>query len=386
MLRDSESRDDFTLNYTKNALLLISQLVAACIIRAITKATPYTCNIMASYPGFIIQRYIDAIQQHFKVTKAQICEQTGLQPALLEHNQAWFYPSDKHCHYLLRFANELGYFARYEMPDLTVYDGFMSGDQVTQNTAFSALRNAPTLGDFLRRFLVMAQAMPAHRHWIEKRHGQVRLYHDFNFKEEAFAAPQGLFYLLMIEIKMLFNIDDSKIKLNFSGAGLSDEVGFGRATKMAFDIHGSLSYLQFNLDVERVYNVYSNPMLDQNIARRFTSHFAVFEQKSSVRNQVEKIMQQGLLETNQMPTAEYIASLLNISKSTLYRRLAAEETSFAHIQQAVRSELAKQWLSQGNMSISFISDRLGFSCANAFTRAFKQSVGASPRDFRQGCR
>ncbi len=56
-------------------------------------------------------------------------------------------------------------------------------------------------------------------------------------------------------------------------------------------------------------------------------------------------------------------------------------TSYKHIFEALRSELAIQYIEQNNMPISEITYLLGFSDTSNFTRAFRRWTGQSPSDF-----
>ena len=79
-----------------------------------------------------------------------------------------------------------------------------------------------------------------------------------------------------------------------------------------------------------------------------------------------------------MPSTERVASLLGVSRRTLFRRLAAEATSLQGLMNEVRCELARQLLQESRMSLGEIAATLHFSQPSAFTRAFKQATGITP--------
>ena len=76
-------------------------------------------------------------------------------------------------------------------------------------------------------------------------------------------------------------------------------------------------------------------------------------------------------------TQSAVAQRLDVSVATLRRRLSEEGTSFRDILQESRAERAGLMLSQG-MSVSQVSDSLGYSDVRAFNRAFKKMRGVSP--------
>jgi AraC-like DNA-binding protein len=78
---------------------------------------------------------------------------------------------------------------------------------------------------------------------------------------------------------------------------------------------------------------------------------------------------------------ENIARRLGYSPATLRRRLAAEGLGFRQVRESVFGELAKDWLREG-IAVSVIAEKLGYSDAFAFRRAFHRSYGCSPTEFR----
>lgn len=76
--------------------------------------------------------------------------------------------------------------------------------------------------------------------------------------------------------------------------------------------------------------------------------------------------------------AAALAMELGLSRSTLYRRLKAEGTSFEDILQTTRLKLARELLLGGQMSIEDIGLRLGFAGGPSFSKAFKRWTGSSP--------
>ncbi|MEA3099786.1 AraC family transcriptional regulator ligand-binding domain-containing protein [Caballeronia mineralivorans] len=78
-----------------------------------------------------------------------------------------------------------------------------------------------------------------------------------------------------------------------------------------------------------------------------------------------------------------IAAGLGVSGKTLHRRLEQEGTSFQHILDTTRHELAEQYLRQGTLSIGQIAYLLGFSDQSNFHRACKRWLRMSPAQYRQ---
>lgn len=78
-----------------------------------------------------------------------------------------------------------------------------------------------------------------------------------------------------------------------------------------------------------------------------------------------------------------IADRLKMHPRTLQRRLKEEGSIYGDIQSRCRYRHAVSCLKSGAMDIDTLSETLGFSDRNSFTRAFKQWTGMVPREYRK---
>jgi AraC-like DNA-binding protein len=76
---------------------------------------------------------------------------------------------------------------------------------------------------------------------------------------------------------------------------------------------------------------------------------------------------------------EHVARRLNVSARTLHRRLDEEGTVFRNILDETRHDLAIELLARSELSTAAVAERLGFSSARSFYRAFARWTGTSPR-------
>ncbi len=83
------------------------------------------------------------------------------------------------------------------------------------------------------------------------------------------------------------------------------------------------------------------------------------------------------------PSADQVARGLHVSTRTLQRRLADVGASFTDVAEAVRSELAKDYLAKGEARISEVAFLLGFSEQSSFNRAFRRWTGVTPGRWRE---
>jgi AraC-like DNA-binding protein len=78
-----------------------------------------------------------------------------------------------------------------------------------------------------------------------------------------------------------------------------------------------------------------------------------------------------------------MAKLLNMSASTLHRRLKEAGTSFNELLEKERIRRSTQLVLGTQLPLADISELLGFSESSAFSKAFKRWHGESPQIFRQ---
>lgn len=91
-----------------------------------------------------------------------------------------------------------------------------------------------------------------------------------------------------------------------------------------------------------------------------------------------------LSSRGRFPTAPDIARALNLSERTMRRRLSAENTSYQAIVNDVRNHLARQYLSDTDLSVADIGTLIGFEDLSNFRHAFQKWNGMSPSQFRRG--
>lgn len=82
------------------------------------------------------------------------------------------------------------------------------------------------------------------------------------------------------------------------------------------------------------------------------------------------------------PTKCVVSQILNMSVSTLDRRLSNEKTTFKFILLQLKKELAVEYLVKLNKSASKTSNLLGYSSTSQFFKAFKNWFGQTPNQFK----
>jgi AraC-like DNA-binding protein len=83
------------------------------------------------------------------------------------------------------------------------------------------------------------------------------------------------------------------------------------------------------------------------------------------------------------PDFEQLAARLNLSPSTLRRRLLDEGQSYQSIKDQLRRDLAIHLLCHTRKSVADVAAELGFAEVSAFHRAFKKWTGTRPGSYRE---
>ncbi|MEY3521533.1 MAG: HTH-type transcriptional regulator VirS, partial [Pseudomonadota bacterium] len=85
----------------------------------------------------------------------------------------------------------------------------------------------------------------------------------------------------------------------------------------------------------------------------------------------------------EMPSLEVVSDMLATTPQTLRRRLQREGQGYQMIKDALRRDVAVEFLTQSDLPLLEVAARVGFSEASTFHRAFKAWTGLTPGAYRQ---
>jgi AraC-like DNA-binding protein len=122
---------------------------------------------------------------------------------------------------------------------------------------------------------------------------------------------------------------------------------------------------------------YLNELLVANCEQALSHRRATHgEFRVAVENAIVPLLPHGKVR------AHHIAAKVGLSQRTAARRLASEGATFSSVLESLRADLARQYLSDPDLSISRIAWLLGYQEVSAFTHAFKRWFGKTPREAR----
>ena len=84
-----------------------------------------------------------------------------------------------------------------------------------------------------------------------------------------------------------------------------------------------------------------------------------------------------------VPEVGAIAAMLGLSRRTLQRRLSEADAVFSDMVDAVRREIARDYVLHSNHSLTEISLMLGYQELSSFSRAYRRWFKASPQQLRE---
>ncbi|MFL6023285.1 MAG: AraC family transcriptional regulator [Marmoricola sp.] len=103
---------------------------------------------------------------------------------------------------------------------------------------------------------------------------------------------------------------------------------------------------------------------------------------TTVTDQVRRILERGL--RGPWPTPDEAASQLSMSTQNMRRLLREEGTSVTRVKEDILRDAAVTALVRGDETVAQLAERLGFSEASAFHRAFRRWTGSAPGAYRPG--
>ena len=124
------------------------------------------------------------------------------------------------------------------------------------------------------------------------------------------------------------------------------------------------------------------PMADESVVRRMQAQCDTLGAKATQINEWGEFIAMMLRASENLQiTLEDVARSLNVTPRTINRYLRKESSSFRDISQRVRFERACDLLDAGELNVSQIASRLGFSDVANFSRGFRRYKGVSPTGY-----
>jgi len=105
-----------------------------------------------------------------------------------------------------------------------------------------------------------------------------------------------------------------------------------------------------------------------------------YRDASSVSERIRRLLRNRL--GTELPALEAVGQALAMTPRTLRRRLHEEGHGFQALKDALRRDAAIEDLARPELTLLAIANRVGFSEASTFHRAFKKWTGVAPGAYR----
>ena len=105
------------------------------------------------------------------------------------------------------------------------------------------------------------------------------------------------------------------------------------------------------------------------------------DKENDLLSEVEDLIRQSL--QSQQYQIEVIAKHLSLHPRTLQRKLQDLGISYSGLLEKIRRNIAQERLTNANISITQLSDYLGYADNTALTRAFKRWFGITPTEWKK---
>ena len=124
----------------------------------------------------------------------------------------------------------------------------------------------------------------------------------------------------------------------------------------------------------------ADPAMHRNAIRDCEHQLKQLEKGGPFSQQVSLVL---LDCQGEFPSLEIMAEKFAMSPRTLIRKLKAEDTRYQQLLDDVRSELAAWWLTETQLPIERIAEKLGYQDTSNFSRTFRRWFGMPPLAMRK---
>lgn len=180
--------------------------------------------------------------------------------------------------------------------------------------------------------------------------------------------------------RMAKSADLDPVKIELMHGPLSCKQKYADFFNCDIEFNAAESRLFFNLEDTKAILPASNSDLTKINERALIDTIDKLHE-NDLSGKVAKVVSEHL--TSGGLNDKKVAESLFMSSRTLNRKLASEGVTYKQILENVRQSLAREYISNDNISLIEISYLLGFSDQSAFTRAYKRWTGVAPGKARK---
>lgn len=312
------------------------------------------------------------------VPTGEIDRQTGLDSQRVLSDEMYFHRNRFDVYRIVRMLHETDYHKEREILDTVKIVRFPS--------AYNAyLLNSSCIQDMFEKVCEFCSlCYPDNSfEWFES-DKSVYFYFNQNERELEFSTPQGFLIYVVRMIYEYCNDEEIDIEVGTTSFGFPDYERFVVYATGNINFGAERSYVKVTRNAAFENNPAYNPKVASFLKSQFVSRFPepvnVQGLETLVVRDIGEAMEEG--GDSRIFNVDFMSKRHGMSRSTLYRRLQQSGTNFNDIADRLRKEKAKELLSNPLVTISEVSQRLGYSSTSAFGRAFLRWFEVPPTAYR----
>lgn len=216
---------------------------------------------------------------------------------------------------------------------------------------------------------------------LDVTHGVARM--RLQFRDEFNGDRSQVTYLALMHIKRTFmyvsNSRWSASRYYFSFRPPQEIGGVRRLLGSAVNYDSEFNGIEFDAELLNKVLPNNNPYMKTALESLIAP--SINNKTLNFLEEVQKVINSLLLSGN--CSVERVASFFSCDKRTLQRRLKALGAGYQSLLDSERFNIGKHQLSESDISITRLSEQLGYSEQSVFSRAFKKETGLSPNNWRK---
>ncbi|MGF6854670.1 helix-turn-helix domain-containing protein [Paraburkholderia sp. CI3] len=290
-------------------------------------------------------------------------------------------PGDKHVAMLQLAESRLMRGA----PEGDVLDGLLYFPELA-----GVLCNRPTLRDALRNYVTYRDLIGNVDWLVMQEHGDEVAFEYVTEGEGRNASSALGNFALIAGVAKLYDV-----RLRVRDAGITDaRLGAIAALSGTLGVRIQLDQARNRMvlqssALDRAFEVYNAPLAKIHMHAAHGILQRIREQgrfSPTVERCLRDVLREHADAIEPKSLQTIVCERLSLTRWTLQRKLAAECKTFSEVLMQTRIDEARMLLAHTPMSISEISERVGFASTTAFTRFFTRACGAPPARYRGRCR
>lgn len=280
-------------------------------------------------------------------------------------------------HSVLKVFHDIDYQSRYEIDSLKSI--FLSSDVHS-----AMLSNCISFTDLIRCISDMGKRNVSSsliNYIVDCKY--TTIYLDVVEDRTPFYSPQSFFFILGYHAKKIFdmNLSEHEVVIGVKQQYIPDEEKVLTQITSRLRTNQSRSYIRIPNYIMEIKNSRYNELLNDFINLKYLELY-----KTSCDNFIDRVIcmiSSYWLENGMPPSVDFVSESLNISRVTFYRNLKERGVTYKWLVDEERRKMSLSLLKQNTLSVSEISDVLGYSNVSSFSRTFKRWFNTSPSEIKK---